>query len=97
MYNELIALIGERENKCLPFVNMCLRAWKIKLAEDIDLWANLDLLHFEEWIIEEIRHPQDRNRTGKTSYKLMMSIFGDRHTKNLGFHIGMRKCYLIIM
>ena len=41
LYNELIGIIGEQDKKCLPFVNMCLRVWMNKVADDVDLWADL--------------------------------------------------------
>ena len=76
MYNEMLCLIGEREKKCLPFVNMCLRAWMNRLSDDVDLWSDLTVLDFEKWILEEMESPRPTDRVGKTSYELMMSIFG---------------------
>ena len=54
IYNELIGMIGEREKKCLPFVNMCLRAWMEMLSNDLDLWADLSPLDYDKWLAEEI-------------------------------------------
>ena len=76
MYNEMLCLIGEREKKCLPFVNMCLRAWMNRLSDDVDLWSDLTVLDFEKWILEEMESPRPTDRVGKTSYELIMSIFG---------------------
>ncbi len=75
MYNEMVSMIGEQEKRCLPFVNMCLRAWMKRLSEDVD-WSNLDVLDFEKWAHEEIEKPVQTDRIGRTSYELMMSIFG---------------------
>ena len=34
MYNQLVEIIGEQEKKCLPLVNMCLRAWLDRISDD---------------------------------------------------------------
>jgi len=52
MYNALVELIREQEKKCLLFVNMCPRAWMKRLSEDVDLFANLDILDFEQWALD---------------------------------------------
>ena len=76
MYNELICLIGEKEKKCLPFVNMCLRAWMERLSDDVELWADVSVLDFEKWILTEMEKPIPQDCVGKTSFQLMMSVFG---------------------
>ena len=63
--------------KFLPFINMCLRAWMTRLAEDVNLWPTLDVLDFEVWIIDEMKKPKNEMQIGKTSYDLMVSIFGE--------------------
>ena len=81
MYNEMLCLIGEREKKCLPFVNMCLRAWMNRLSDDVDLWSDLTVLDFEKWILEEMESPRPTDRVGKTSYELMMAVFSKNQAK----------------
>ena len=46
-----VGMIGEREKECLPFVNMCLRAWVKKLSDDVDLWEDLTSLDFDKWLL----------------------------------------------
>lgn len=82
LYNELIGIIGEQDKKCLPFVNMCLRVWMNKVADDVDLWADLQVLDFEKWIMKEIEKPLEEYSSGRTSYQLMMSIFGNEQVSN---------------
>ena len=89
MYNALVELIGEQEKKCLPFVNMCLRAWMKRLSEDVDLFANLDILDFEQWALDEIENPTPANGKGKTIYQLMMSVFGQ--DSKVGSNDGQRQ------
>jgi hypothetical protein len=47
-----------------------------RLSDDVDLWSDLTVLDFEKWILEEMESPRPTDRVGKTSYELMMSIFG---------------------
>ena len=74
-------MIGEREKNWLPFVNMCLRAWMEMLSDDLDLWADLSPLDFDKWLAEEMTKAKDNNYRGRTSYELMMAIFGEKSGK----------------
>ena len=79
LYNQLIGMIGEREKQCLPLVNMCLRAWMDRLANDEtgNLWADLSPLDFDKWRADAIRKTSKAGHRGKTSYDMMMAIFDD--------------------
>ncbi len=48
-----------------------------RLSDDGDMWVDLSVLDFEKWILEEMQSPVPNNQVGKTSYQLMMSVFGD--------------------
>ena len=48
IYKSLIENIGEREKRCLPFVNMCLCVWMVMLVDDMDLFADTTLLNFDK-------------------------------------------------
>ena len=83
IYNKLLDVIGEQEKACLPLVNSCLRVYMDKLTEDMDLWDDLSPLSFDKWKAEELHNERKRvaadvknERLGKTSYDLMMSVFG---------------------
>lgn len=80
MYNQLLDIIGEQDKKCLPLVNLCLRAWLDKLSEDEtgDLWADLSPLSFDKWKANAMINGQMCKHNGKTSYEMMMAIFGQR-------------------
>ena len=71
-------MIGEREKKCLLFVNMCLHAWMEKLSDDVDLWADLSPLDFDKWLANETRNARGGGHEGQTSYQLMMVVFGEK-------------------
>jgi len=79
MYNQLVEIIGEQDKKCLPLINMCLRAWMNRLSEDEDgnIWADLSPLSFDKWKEEEMKKARARKHRGKTSYEMMMAVFGD--------------------
>ena len=77
IYNGLIELIGEREKQCLPLINMCLRAWMDKLSVDMDLWADLSPLDFDKWLADAMTTANIRGYRGKSSYEMMMAIFGE--------------------
>ena len=57
LYNELLANITDKYKKALPFVNMCLRAWRKRLEDDdnSNLWANLSCFDFDFWLSDETR------------------------------------------
>ena len=78
MYNQLVEIIGEQDKKCLPLVNMCLRAWldRISNNEDGNIWADLSPLSFDNWKEEEMKKASARKHSGKTSYEMMMAVFG---------------------
>ena len=82
IYNGLIELIGEREKQCLPLVNMCLRAWMEKLTVDMDLWADLSPLDFDQWLEDAMTAANVRDHIGKSSYEMMMAIFGEKSTNS---------------
>jgi hypothetical protein len=84
IYNELLNNIGERDKQCMPFVNMCLRAWMNRLSEDLDLWADLSLLDFDKWLAEEMDRRRAAGYKGKTSYELMMGAFGKADARTSG-------------
>jgi len=78
IYNALIGMIGEQDKKCLPLVNLCLRTWMDKLSEDMELWADLSPLDFRTWKDNEMKQARARGYHGKTSYEMMMAIFGSK-------------------
>ena len=57
---------------------MCLRAWMQKLLEDQDLWADSSPLDFDNWLAEDMTKSRDDGHQGKSSYKLMMAVFGEK-------------------
>ena len=81
LYNELVSMIGERDKNCLPFVNMCLRTWIEHLRDDPDLWADTYQFDFDKWVVEKMGEPMSTHCGGKTSYKLMMFVFGKEQGK----------------
>ena len=48
VYKTMLDNIGSRERASLPFVNMCLRSWMLRLLEDGELWPNLDTLDYDD-------------------------------------------------
>ena len=46
-----------------------------RLSEDLDLWADLSPLDFDLWLEEELAK-SSTNSCGKTSYEMMMVLFG---------------------
>lgn len=80
IYNALVQTIGEQDKKCLPLVNLCLRTWMDKLSEDMELWADLSPLDFNKWKDEEMKKARARGYQGRTSYEMMMAIFGSKST-----------------
>ena len=81
IYNKLLDVIGEQDKGCLPLVNRCLRVYIDKLTEDMDLWDDLSPLSFDKWKADELQKER-KNRPGKTSYELMMSVFGNESSTN---------------
>ena len=81
LYNELVSMICEKDKNCLPFVNMCLRTWIEHLRDDPDLWANTYQFDFDKWVVEKMGEPMSTHCGGKTSYKLMMFVFGKEQGK----------------
>ena len=77
IYNDLINIIGERDKNCLPFVNMCLRTWMEHLSDEPDIWADLYLFDFDEWLVDKLENPRSKQHGAKTSYELMMAVFGN--------------------
>ena len=73
----MINNIGEREKGSLPFVNMCLRSWMIRLSEDGNLWPQIDTLDYDVWLTEELNKTGVGSRPGKTSFQIMMPTFGN--------------------
>ena len=65
--------IGEREKRSLPFVNMCLRSWMRRLAEDGNLWPEMDSFDYDVWLAEEVRSRGEDHQVRKTSFQLMMA------------------------
>ena len=78
VYNELIGMIGERDKNYLPFVNMCLRTWLQHLSEDPDIYADMYQFNFDKWVGEKIATHVMHQHGGKTSYDLMMAVFGEK-------------------
>ena len=76
VYNDLLGIIGERDKNCLPFVNMCLRTWMERLSDDADEFAELYLFDFDKWVVDKLAEPLSNQHHGKTSYELMMAVFG---------------------
>ena len=81
IYNDLVGMIGERDRNCLPYVNMCLRSWLEHLKEDPDLWADSYQFDFDTWATEKMGEPISTQCGGKTSYELMMAVFGEQLDK----------------
>ena len=84
MHHLLCELIGERDKRCLPYVNMCLRAWLPKLVEDLELWCDWSPLDFDTWVAEEMKGASKNCHQGRTSYELMMAVFGGKETDRCG-------------
>ena len=82
IYNELVGLIGEEEKHCLPLVNLCLRAWMRMLSEDLDLWSDSSPLDFDKGVEAELARAKEHGFSGKTSYEMMMAVFGDKSQEN---------------
>ena len=76
MYNQLIAHIGKRDKRCLPFVNLCLWVWMEKLTEDMNLWDDVASLDFDKCVQDEM--VKTRTKRGKTSHELMMATFAPK-------------------
>ena len=49
-----------------------------KLFEDRNLWADLSPVDFGNWLGEETTKSRDDGHQGKTSYELMMAVFGEK-------------------
>ena len=77
IYNDLIEIIGEQDKNCLLFVNMCLRTWLNHLIVDTDLLGDMSPFNFDKWVEEKMARPVVHNHYAKTSYKLMLAVFGD--------------------
>ena len=76
IYNDLMEIIGERDKNCLPFMNMCLRTWLHHLVIDGDLLDDMSPFNFDEWVVEKMATPVAHNHQSKTSYELMLAVFG---------------------
>ena len=76
VYNDLLGIIGERDKNCLPFVNICLRTWMERLSDDADEFAELCLFDFDKWVVDKLAEPLSNQHHRKTSYELMMAVFG---------------------
>ena len=76
IYKTMLDNIGERDKRSLPFVNMCLRSWMRRLAEDGNLWPEMDSLDYDVWLAKEVRSRGKDHQAGKTSFQLMMAAFG---------------------
>ena len=84
VYNDLVEIIGERDKNCFPFVNMCLRTWMEHHSDDADKWADLYLFEFDKWVTDKLTEPLSNQRGGKTSYELIMAVFGSsKESKNI--------------
>ena len=77
IYNDLIEIIGEQDKNCLPFVNMCLRTWLNHLIVDTDLLGDMSPFNFDKWVKEKMVLPVVHNHYAKTSYELMLAVFGN--------------------
>ena len=77
IYKTMLDNIGERDKRSLPFVNMCLRSWMLRLLEDGDLWPEMDSLDYDVWLAKEVHNTGEDNQPGKTSFQLMMATFGN--------------------
>ena len=88
LYNELHELIGERDKNCLPFVNMCLRTWLVRLRDNPDVYADKYVFEFDQWVTEKMTQPVTHQHGEKTSYELMVAVFGsseiEKETSNAG-------------
>ena len=49
-----------------------------KLLEDRDLWVDSSPLDFDNWPAEEMTKSRDGGYHGKSSYELMMAVFGEK-------------------
>ena len=47
-----------------------------KISEDMDLWADVSSLNFDDWMQYEIA--KTKTKRGKTSYELMMATFAPK-------------------
>ena len=60
IYNDLVGMIGEREKKCPPFVNMCIHTWIDHLRKYPDLWADMYQFDFGKWTVEKMAEPMSK-------------------------------------
>ena len=81
IYDDLIEIIGERDEDCLPFVNVCLRTWMEHLRDDADIWADMSPLNFDKWLLDKLAEPQTEQHGCTTSYELVMATFGSSQGK----------------
>ena len=76
-------IIGEIDKNYPPFVNICLRTWMERLSVDADIWTDLYLFNFDKWLVNKLKEPLLKEHGGKTSYELMMAVFGNiKETKD---------------
>ena len=47
------------------------------LSDDLDLWADFSPLIFDKWLAEEMTKAKDNDYCERTSYELMMAVFGE--------------------
>ena len=57
---------------------MCLRTWLQHLSEDPDIYADMYQFNFDKWVGEKIATHVTHQHGGKTSYDLMMAVFGEK-------------------
>ena len=54
------------------------------LSDDADKWADLYLFEFDKWVADKLTEPLSNQHGGKTSYELMMAVFGSSNeSKNI--------------
>lgn len=82
VYNDLLEIIGERDKNCLPFVNLCLRTWLDHLKVGTDVQIDFALLDFDKWVEDKLTEPPSNEHGQKTSYQLMMAVFGNQQSKS---------------
>jgi len=87
LYNKLYKLIGERDKNCLPFVNMCLRTWLVRLCKDPDLYVDKSEFKFDRWVTK-MTQPVTHQHGEKRSYELMVAVFGTSETEKQTSNAG---------
>ena len=68
IYKTMLDNIDERDKRSLSFMNMCLRSWMHRLAEDGNLWPEMESLDYDVWLAEEVRSRGEDHQVGKTSF-----------------------------